>query len=314
MKLIRGILTLILLAAAVSATTAYDFTGLDAAALANKISTELRPAVYVGNPGIRDIVARYSKDEYGRYADYFSDKTFSDIDELTMLRVAPDKWWAICDDAYAGHNNDLHNILPAHSIPEADPATIPENIKGDIARIYMYMAVMYPATLWGDRAAVLYADGGWPHLNTYGRKSLMEWHREDPVDQRELDRDRTIAQVQGNSNPFVADELLAEYIWGTHSGESYPAEGSDPEQPDEPEAPSEPDIPSTELKGQYSISNDKAIFLRSPYVPSDATWTLDGKAVTSKRINLADDIAVGRHELKYYSPTAKGQMIITIIQ
>lgn len=48
---------------------------------------------------------------------------------------------------------------------------------------------------------------------------LMKWHREDPVSQKEIDRNNGIQQTQGNRNPFIDYPYLAEYIWGEHAGE-----------------------------------------------------------------------------------------------
>lgn len=48
---------------------------------------------------------------------------------------------------------------------------------------------------------------------------LMKWHREDPVSQKEIDRNNGIQETQGNRNPFIDYPYLAEYIWGEHAGE-----------------------------------------------------------------------------------------------
>jgi len=49
---------------------------------------------------------------------------------------------------------------------------------------------------------------------------LMKWHREDPVSQKEIDRNNGIQETQGNRNPFIDYPYLAEYIWGEHAGET----------------------------------------------------------------------------------------------
>ena len=49
---------------------------------------------------------------------------------------------------------------------------------------------------------------------------LMKWHREDPVSQKEIDRNNGIQATQGNRNPFIDYPYLAEYIWGEHYGET----------------------------------------------------------------------------------------------
>ena len=49
---------------------------------------------------------------------------------------------------------------------------------------------------------------------------LMKWHREDPVSQKEIDRNNGIQETQGNRNPFIDYPYLAEYIWGEKAGET----------------------------------------------------------------------------------------------
>ena len=67
--------------------------------------------------------------------------------------------------------------------------------------------------------------GKYDAANYYGLKKkavvlLMKWHREDPVSQKEIDRNNGIQATQGNRNPFIDYPYLAEYIWGEHAGEA----------------------------------------------------------------------------------------------
>ena len=66
--------------------------------------------------------------------------------------------------------------------------------------------------------------GKYDAANYYGLKKkavvlLMKWHREDPVSQKEIDRNNGIQETQGNRNPFIDYPYLAEYIWGELAGE-----------------------------------------------------------------------------------------------
>lgn len=65
-------------------------------------------------------------------------------------------------------------------------------IKGDIARIYFYMADRYKLK-----------------LSRQQQQLFSTWNRLDPVDQWELERDRRIAQYMGHSNPFVKGKMPA---------------------------------------------------------------------------------------------------------
>ena len=56
-------------------------------------------------------------------------------------------------------------------------------------------------------------------LTNYGLAMLLKWHRQDPVSQKEVDRNNGIQMTQGNRNPFIDYPYLAEYIWGEMSGQ-----------------------------------------------------------------------------------------------
>jgi hypothetical protein len=57
-------------------------------------------------------------------------------------------------------------------------------------------------------------------LTKYGVALLMKWHRQDPISQKEIDRNNGIQETQGNRNPFIDYPYLAEYIWGEKAGET----------------------------------------------------------------------------------------------
>lgn len=104
-----------------------------------------------------------------------------------------------------------------------------DEYKGDFARIYMYMRVRYSSLNLAQ------ADGGTIHfssttsaasatnygLTNYSVILLMKWHRQDPVSQKEIDRNNAIEKMQGNRNPFVDYPCLAEYLWGKNAGETF---------------------------------------------------------------------------------------------
>lgn len=75
-----------------------------------------------------------------------------------------------------------------------------EAIKGDIAR-----AVMYFYTIYNGIADETF-------FNKM-KKDLIQWHKQDPVSQKELNRNNTIRYYQGNDNPFILDKTLPERIW-----------------------------------------------------------------------------------------------------
>ena len=99
-----------------------------------------------------------------------------------------------------------------------------DEYKGDFARIYFYMVIRYRDIDFtqGSGGGVMFTySNGKADLTTYSVNLLLKWHREDPVSQKETDRNDGIESVQGNRNPFVDYPALAEYIWGTNQGQAW---------------------------------------------------------------------------------------------
>ena len=115
------------------------------------------------------------------------------------------------------------------SINVLEPA---DEYKGDIARSYFGTMVkwagewtfnknengrvIFDATIDADTH---YAPENNYGLTPYGLALLLKWHRQDPVSQKEVDRNNAIQLTQGNRNPFIDYPYLAEYIWGERTGQ-----------------------------------------------------------------------------------------------
>ncbi len=93
-----------------------------------------------------------------------------------------------------------------------------DEIKGDMARIYFYMATCYEDVVddWaGNATASAVFDGtSYPAFKTWYLNMLMEWSKNDPVDAVEISRNNAVKVKQGNRNPFVDYPGLEDYIWG----------------------------------------------------------------------------------------------------
>ncbi len=61
----------------------------------------------------------------------------------------------------------------------------------------------------------------YPTLNNWSVQLLMKWHRDDPVSQKEIDRNDAVYSFQDNRNPFIDHPELAEYLWGDRVGEVF---------------------------------------------------------------------------------------------
>ena len=102
--------------------------------------------------------------------------------------------------------------------------------RGDIARAMFYMAIRYeggfhdntgaaePDLELTDNVSLISASniGGNIKKAFMGRLSnLIEWHIQDPVDEKEIRRNNIIEKYQGNRNPFVDNPGFVEVVFQT---------------------------------------------------------------------------------------------------
>ncbi|MBG9550415.1 endonuclease [Cytobacillus firmus] len=112
------------------------------------------------------------------------------------------------DNGGSQHSEALGNYYDADSWEPRD------TVKGDVARMLFYMAVRYE----GDSGEVdlelnnAVNNGFAPY---HGKMSvLLEWHKEDPVDEAERRRNEIIySDYQHNRNPFIDHPEWASAIW-----------------------------------------------------------------------------------------------------
>ena len=103
-----------------------------------------------------------------------------------------------------------------------------DKYKGDFARMYMYMVIRYKPgnsnsvdlAAAGEGSTMFNSDDTNYGLTDYSIALLMKWHRQDPVSQKEIDRNNGMETTQGNRNPFIDYPCLAEYLWGNKAGQA----------------------------------------------------------------------------------------------
>ena len=90
-----------------------------------------------------------------------------------------------------------------------------DEYKGDFARSYFYMVTRYHNLVSGWSTDML--DGSqFPAFTTWAKNMLIEWHNQDPVSQKEIDRNNVIFDdYQHNRNPFIDNPDYVELIWGS---------------------------------------------------------------------------------------------------
>ncbi len=102
-----------------------------------------------------------------------------------------------------------------------------DEYKGDFARSYLYISTVYENFdhLW---KSPMMDNNVYPVWKDWAIDLLIKWHEQDPVSEKELERNEVIFGIQGNRNPFIDYPELVDYIWGTNKDNYFPfPEGTD---------------------------------------------------------------------------------------
>ncbi|WP_279168745.1 endonuclease [Muribaculum intestinale] len=196
-------------------------------------------------------------------------------------------------------------LLDGWDIPVIEPA---DAMKGPVARRILYIATIYPCSIWSGDGVKFFTSAEYPGLTDFSIDTYMDWHRQYPVTDIERSGNDAVEARQGNRNPFVDYPELAEYIWGENRGEVYNGQAG---KTDPPPATGEQPVVKLPLRGVYSVAEDVYLDLYSPYVPDNVMWSVDGADVENARIALSE-IGVGTHEIRYRNAIASGKLFIDI--
>ena len=85
-----------------------------------------------------------------------------------------------------------------------------DEYKGDIARALMYVSVRFyqEDSQWDNSDMTTKSV-----IKDWAMTMLIRWHREDPVSEKEINRNNAVYGKQGNRNPFIDNMDFAEMIW-----------------------------------------------------------------------------------------------------
>lgn len=135
-----------------------------------------------------------------------------------------DIFWTTNADSTRHANSDGHGIRAIDAAENnsrgnqfygqynGPPGTL-GGFKGDVARCIFYLAVRYNG---------LEVVNGFPDglIGQFGDlATLLDWHRNDPPDDFEMNRNNVIYTWQYNRNPFIDQPDLVEYFWGNRTGQ-----------------------------------------------------------------------------------------------
>lgn len=106
-----------------------------------------------------------------------------------------------------------------------------DEYKGDFARTYFYMVTCYeeqlPTWYTNNAESRPTLDGNkYPGLSDWQLEMLMKWSKNDPVSEKEINRNIAVWDIQKNRNPFIDYPGLEEYIWGDKMDEAFSYDGS----------------------------------------------------------------------------------------
>ena len=90
--------------------------------------------------------------------------------------------------------------------------------KGDIARVFFYMAVCYMDKNLGQESNSIFNKST---MDTWAKTMFIRWHNQDTVSQKEIDRNHAADSLQHNRNPFIDYPELVEMIFGDQTNKRF---------------------------------------------------------------------------------------------
>jgi hypothetical protein len=158
---------------------------------------------------------------------------FFDIEE-DEVADGIDIFWETKADSLRHGNSDAHALRAADAIENStrnnkhygDPALggydgpsgAAASFYGDVARSVLFMEIRYN----GLEVVNGYPNSGPGELGDL--ETLLDWHRNDPPDDYEMNRNNVVFTWQFNRNPFIDQPDLVEYIWGNNTGQIWDQE------------------------------------------------------------------------------------------
>jgi len=188
-------------------------------------------------------------DMYSNCVRYYPNKLGESGCSLNIEHCLPKSWWGgAVNEAY----KDLYNLNPSDQRANGQKSNYaPGHVKqgdkfdngsfrmdsknksvygyicwepeaqyrGDFARAYFYMATAYEYLEWTAYPDYI-SNASYLMFSDSIQQVLLDWHRADPVSDKERCRMDRISDIQHNRNPFIDYPELVEYIWGNKKGQA----------------------------------------------------------------------------------------------
>jgi len=135
-------------------------------------------------------------------------------------------FWTTNADSLRHANSDAHAIRAVDALENINrgnqfygeyngpPGTL-GGFKGDMARGIFYLVIRYN----GLEVVNGFPDGLTGQFGDLA--TLLDWHRNDPPDDFEMNRNNVVYTWQFNRNPFIDMPDLVEYFWGDLAGQPW---------------------------------------------------------------------------------------------
>lgn len=98
--------------------------------------------------------------------------------------------------------------------------------KGDLARAFFYFVTRYQDNMpsWGGGGYGYQAfdPTTFPSIDVPYLKLMLKWHQQDPVSQKEIDRNNGTYSYQNNRNPFIDHPEYVDRVWNANCGLALP--------------------------------------------------------------------------------------------
>ncbi len=89
-----------------------------------------------------------------------------------------------------------------------------DEYKGDFARTYFYMVTRYENIISTWPGSDMLDGSNDQCFSEWALEMLIQWHNNDPVSQKETDRNDAVYAIQDNRNPFIDHPEYVAEIWG----------------------------------------------------------------------------------------------------
>lgn len=92
--------------------------------------------------------------------------------------------------------------------------------KGDVARAFLYFVTRYqdnmPSFSGGAFGTQAFDNSTFPSVDVPYLQMMIKWHKQDPVSQKERDRNNAAYTYQGNRNPYIDHPEYVELVWNSN--------------------------------------------------------------------------------------------------